>query len=93
MLRNFRPGDRFVPLGMTGHKKLKSFFIDMKLPSHVREKMPILTQGNKPIWVCGLRIDDRYKVTSTTKRILKITLTAITALSKEINYDPDKTMV
>ncbi|MCJ7685602.1 MAG: tRNA lysidine(34) synthetase TilS [Desulfobacteraceae bacterium] len=75
-LRNFRPGDRFVPLGMTGHKKLKSFFIDMKIPSCVRAHIPILTQGDKPIWVCGLRIDDRFKVTSTTKRVLKITFDA-----------------
>jgi len=73
MLRNFRPGDRFVPLGMTGHKKLKSFFIDMKIPSHVRACIPILTQGNEPIWICGLRIDDRFKVTSRTQRVLKIT--------------------
>lgn len=76
MLRNFRPGDRFVPLGMTGHKKLKSFFIDTKIPSHVRARIPILTQGNEPIWICGLRIDDRFKVTSTTKRVLKITFDA-----------------
>jgi tRNA(Ile)-lysidine synthase len=76
MLRNFRPGDRFVPLGMTGHKKLKSFFIDMKIPSDVRKQIPILTQTNKPIWVCGLRIDDRLKVTSRTRRILKITFDA-----------------
>jgi len=73
MLRNFRPGDRFVPLGMTGHKKLKSFFIDIKIPSHVRARIPILFQGNELIWVCGIRIDDRFKVTSRTQRILKIT--------------------
>lgn len=76
MLRNFLPGDRFVPLGMTGHKKLKSFFIDMKIPSHVRARIPILLQGNKPIWICGLRIDDRFRVTSKTKRVLKITFEA-----------------
>ena len=73
MLRNFRPGDKFIPLGMAGHKKLKSFFIDMKIPSHIRKQIPILTRENEPIWIGGLRIDDRYKVTSTTKRILKIT--------------------
>ena len=76
MLRNFRPGDRFVPLGMTGHKKLKSFFIDMKIPSHVRARIPLLTQEDEPIWICGLRIDDRFKVTSKTKRVLKITFDA-----------------
>ena len=76
MLRNFLPGDKFVPLGMTGHKKLKNFFIDMKIPSHVRACIPILTKKNEPICICGLRIDDRFKVTSTTKRVLKITFDA-----------------
>ena len=76
MLRNFLPGDKFVPLGMTGHKKLKSYFIDMKIPSHIRACIPILTKENQPIWICGLRIDDRYKVTPTTKRVLKIRLDA-----------------
>lgn len=73
MLRNFRPGDRFVPMGMTGHKKLKDFFVNMKIPSDIRARVPILTQGDQPIWVCGLRIDDRFKVTSSTQKILRIT--------------------
>ena len=87
MLRNFRPGDRFVPLGMTGHKKLKSFFIDMKIPSHVRAHIPILTVGNKPIWVCGLRIDDRFKVTSKTKRVLKITFDTHSSILHDYRMD------
>ncbi|MBW1735029.1 MAG: tRNA lysidine(34) synthetase TilS [Deltaproteobacteria bacterium] len=73
MLRNFRHGDRFVPLGMTGHKKLKKFFIDMKVPSHMRATIPILIRGDRPIWVCGIRMDDRFKVTSETRRVLKVT--------------------
>ena len=80
MLRNFRPGDRFIPLGMTGHKKLKDFFIDMKIPSYIRKQIPILIQGNEPIWVCGLKIDDRFKVTSKTKRVLKIRFDAHSTL-------------
>ena len=76
MLRNFRPGDRFVPFGMTGRKKLKDFFVDMKVPSDVRARIPILTRGDELIWVCGLRIDDRFKVTSKTKRVLKVTFDA-----------------
>ncbi len=76
MLRNFRPGDRFVPIGMTGHKKLKDFFVDMKVPSDIRSRIPILTQGNQPIWVCGLRIDDRFKVTSSTRKVLRVTFDA-----------------
>ena len=73
MIRNFLPGDRFVPLGMSGHKKLKDFFIDLKLSSKARAHIPILTHSNSIVWVCGLRIDDRFKVTTDTKKILKVT--------------------
>jgi tRNA(Ile)-lysidine synthase len=74
-LRNFRPGDRFVPLGMRGHKKVKDFFIELKIPSSERERIPILTQEDKPVWVCGLRLDDRFKVTGETRNMLKAVLT------------------
>jgi tRNA(Ile)-lysidine synthase len=76
VIRNWKPGDRFVPLGMTGHKKIKDFFIDLKVPSEVRKRLPILVHMDRPIWICGFRIDARYKVSSKTKRILKATLTS-----------------
>lgn len=71
-IRNFRPGDRFVPLGMKGHKKVKDFFVDLKIPFETRKRIPILTCGKALVWVCGLRIDDRFKVTPKTRRILKV---------------------
>jgi tRNA(Ile)-lysidine synthase len=74
MIRNFLPGDRFVPLGMSGHKKLKDFFIDLKIPLKARGRIPILTCRNLPIWVCGLRIDDRFRITPDTRTILKVSL-------------------
>lgn len=61
-VRNFRPGDRFVPFGMTGHKKLKDFFAEKRLPFHLRKQIPLLCTKSRLIWVCGMRIDDRYKV-------------------------------
>jgi tRNA(Ile)-lysidine synthase len=73
ILRSFRPGDRFVPLGMTGHKKLKDFFVDLKIPSRMRHRTPILACGNRIVWVCGLRMDERFKVSEKTREILKIT--------------------
>ena len=73
MVRNFRPGDRFVPLGMKGHKKLKDLFVDMKIPADVRARIPVLVQGKRVVWVCGLRMDDRFKVTPSTRRVLKVT--------------------
>lgn len=73
-VRSFKPGDRFVPFGMTGHKKLKDFFVDLKVPAKTRYSTPILCCDDTIVWVSGLRIDDRFKVTPETKRVLKITL-------------------
>ena len=74
IVRNFKAGDRFVPLGMTGHKKVKDFFVDLKIPYEMRRSTPILLTRDVPIWICGYRIDERYKVTQDTKKILKATL-------------------
>ncbi|MDY6970959.1 MAG: tRNA lysidine(34) synthetase TilS [Thermodesulfobacteriota bacterium] len=72
-VRNFRAGDRFIPFGMRGHKKIKDLFIDLKIPSEARASTPILVHQNTPIWVCGLRIDDRFRVSPDTRRVLKVT--------------------
>ncbi len=72
-VRFFQPGDRFVPLGMSGRKKLKSFFIDEKIPRELRAKIPILTiAGGDIIWVYGKRISNLYKVSPGTRKILII---------------------
>ena len=69
--RFFRSGDRFRPLGLLGNKKLKSFFIDSKIPKHMRHKIPILTNDKDDIiWVYGQRIGHFYRVTNKTKKIL-----------------------
>ena len=74
VLRNFRPGDSFRPLGMSGTQKLKKFFTDKKVPRSERLKCPILLSGGKIIWVVGHRIDESVKVTPTTKNVLKVEL-------------------
>jgi tRNA(Ile)-lysidine synthase len=79
VIRNFRLGDRFVPLGMKGHKKIKDFFMDLKISSDKREQVPILTCNDRIVWVCGLRIDDRFKVTPQTRRVLRVSLHEIDA--------------
>jgi tRNA(Ile)-lysidine synthase len=73
-LRTSKAGDRFIPFGMKGHKKLKDFFVDLKVPMEQRHSTPILCCDNTPVWICGFRIDDRFKVTPDTKRILKISI-------------------
>ena len=73
-LRTFKAGDRFIPFGMKGHKKLKDFFVDLKVPLEQRRSTPILCCDDTPVWVCGFRIDDRFKVTTETKRVMKLSL-------------------
>ena len=73
ILRNWREGDSFVPLGMSGRKKVSDFFVDEKVPLHEKHRIPILlTAGGEVIWVCGMRLDDRFKITPATRRVLKL---------------------
>ena len=72
LIRKWKQGDYFQPLGMNGFKKLSDFFIDEKIPLHKKEEAWILCCGSKIIWIMGYRIDDRFKITSKTKHILKI---------------------
>ncbi|SHH42628.1 tRNA(Ile)-lysidine synthase [Caloranaerobacter azorensis DSM 13643] len=71
-IRNRRPGDRFSPLGMKGKKKLKDFFIDLKIPRDMRDRIPLLVDDCNIIWVVGYRISEIYKIKPETKRVLKI---------------------
>jgi len=72
IMRNFRPGDRFQPLGVKGEQKLKEFFIDHKIPRHERPEVPLLLSEEKIVWVVGHRICEEVKVTEKTKRVLRI---------------------
>ncbi|MCK4728976.1 MAG: tRNA lysidine(34) synthetase TilS, partial [Desulfobacterales bacterium] len=73
-VRNFKHGDRFKPLGMAGSQKVKTFFINHKVPRSQRLRCPILLSGGRIIWVGGYRIDDSAKVTEKTKKVLKAEL-------------------
>ena len=70
VVRMWQEGDRFMPIGMRNYKKLSDFFIDQKIPLPQKDSIPILVNGNGDIvWVAGLRQDNRYKVTATTKKV------------------------
>ena len=74
VIRNFRPGDRFSPLGITGRQKLKKFFIDHKVSRTERSKCPILLSRDEIIWVVGHRVDNAVKIGPQTRRVLKAEL-------------------
>jgi tRNA(Ile)-lysidine synthase len=73
-VRNKENGDRFQPLGMKGSKKLQDLFVDEKVPAQRRDSIPVVESGGKIVWVGGLRIDDRARVTKNTKKIVKLEL-------------------
>ena len=74
ILRHWQDGEYFQPLGMSGLKKLSDFFIDEKFSIPEKENAWILASGNQVVWIVGKRLDDRFKITSKTKRILRIKL-------------------
>lgn len=74
ILRFRREGDRFTPIGMTGSKKLKDLFIDLKIPKEERDKIPLICFGNEISWVVGYQISNKFKVSDETKNILEISV-------------------
>ncbi len=75
-LRNRSPGDWFTPLGMTSRKKLSEFFVDEKIPLFRKQNIPVLESEGRIVWVCGMRLDDRFKVTSKTGTLVQLTFSA-----------------
>jgi len=68
IIRKWKAGDHFYPLGMNQKKKLSDYFIDNKYSKFDKENIFILESGGKIVWIIGDRIDDRFKITASTNR-------------------------
>jgi tRNA(Ile)-lysidine synthase len=72
IIRKWERGDYFYPLGMKQRKKLSDYFVDRKFSLVKKEQALILESEGKIVWILGERIDERFRVTTTTSKILRI---------------------
>ena len=71
-VRKWKKGDYFYPIGLNGKKKLSKYFKDEKMSLLEKENTWLLCDEDSIIWVIGKRMDNRFKVSKTTKSILQI---------------------
>ncbi|MFL5729792.1 MAG: tRNA lysidine(34) synthetase TilS [Cytophagaceae bacterium] len=71
-LRKWKEGDWFCPLGMNKKKKLSDFLIDQKVPLNLKDKIYVLTSNGSIAWVVNYRVDERFKITEKTEKILSV---------------------
>lgn len=68
--RYWREGDRFVPLGMKQHKKVSDFLVDEKISLPDKDHVTVIESAGEIVWVVGLRVSEKVKVTESTARVL-----------------------
>jgi tRNA(Ile)-lysidine synthase len=72
LVRVREPGDRYRPLGLRGTAKLHDLLIDRKVPREVRDSLPVVLDAKGIVWVPGLRVDERTKITRRTRRAVRV---------------------
>ncbi len=78
-VRNFRHGDCFQPLGMSGHKKVKDLFIEKRVPLSIRACWPLLTRGEEVLWIPGYGRSETARVGAKTTAVLELKVLVISS--------------
>jgi tRNA(Ile)-lysidine synthase len=74
ILRFWNDGDRFYPLGLNGSKKVSDFLNDQKVSSLGKRRQLVLENNKKIVWVVGHRVDNRFRITDKTRKVLQLCL-------------------
>ena len=69
-VRSREPGDRMSPRGLAGHKSLKKLFNEWDVPRLLRDRVPVVTGGDRVLWVAGHRQGSEGMVTGKTRRVM-----------------------
>ena len=74
LVRTRQDGDRMQPLGMRNEKKIKDILIDRHIPRDIRTQLPLFFAGTRCIWLGGIQIDHRVRLTRETRSILRLSI-------------------
>ena len=77
ILRPWQPGDKMIPLGMNGHKKVSDLLTEAKVPRHQKEEILVLTSEDRIVWVAGIRPSEEFKVTENTSSFFQVTIDSV----------------
>ena len=77
LLRPWQAGDKIVPLGMKGHKKVSDLLTEEKVPRHKKEDIQVLVSEDRIVWVAGIRPSDEFKVTENTSSFYQVTIDSV----------------
>lgn len=80
-VRTWRPGDRIYPLGMRQVKKVQDLFSDAKVARELRHRLPLVFGREHLLWVAGVRVDDRARLTPATTDVLVLQLEPLPPLA------------
>ncbi len=76
-LRPWQAGDKIVPLGMKGHKKVSDLLTEEKVPRHKKEDILVLVSENRIVWVAGIRPSEEFKITENTSSFYQVTIDSV----------------